>query len=186
MSPYYNASMLENPWEQLIAEFDQSDASESREGPELIKPTDIQFGTIRDKAFSRIQEQNQDIIQTPLSELSPDTIESNLETSPLECVKEIEPYIPSMPNEAQQEEISLADDLISPFGAQESKGLTSLSTNGIVSLESDYEPYIPTGDTEIGATLQPYTPLKVPPVPPVPLVPCEESSTEKLDIHSEN
>lgn len=180
MSPYYNPSMLDNPWEQLIAEFNQSDSSEVREGPEPIKPTDIQFGTIRNKAFSRIQERSQDILQTPLSELSPDTIVPPIDPSPLECVKEIEPYIPSMPNETQQDEISLADDLISPFGVQESKGLASLSTNGIVTLEPDYEPYVPSGGSEIGATLQPYTPLKVPPAP------CGESTTEKLEIHSEN
>ena len=179
MSPYYNTSMLENPWEQLMAEFHQSDTSELREGPEPIKPADIHFGTTRDKAFSRIQDKNQDIIQTPLSEFSPDTVVPHLDTSPLES-EEIEPYIPSIPNEIQQGEISLADDLISPFGAQESKGLTSLSTNGIKSLESDYEPYIPSGGSEIGATLQPYTPLKVPPTP------FEESSTEKLEIYSEN
>ena len=148
--------MLEDPWGQLIEEFNQSDVIEPELGP-TCKPTDIQFGTIRDKSFSRIQNRNQDMADTPLSEYGTEFIGPQFDTSPLEPAREEEPYIPSMPREDQLE-ISLADDLISPFGAHEWKGISSLSTNEITALES--EPYVPSGYSENNTILEPYSPLK--------------------------
>ncbi|KAI6649191.1 hypothetical protein LOD99_11560 [Oopsacas minuta] len=159
ITQYYSSSMLENPWGQLMEEFNQSYSTEITDEPELIKPTDLQIGTIKDQSFYQIQNRNQDIIQTPLSEFTPDTLTPHFDTSPVE--QEIEPYIPTVPTEIQRGDISLADELISPFGAQESKGISSLSTNEITELGSDYEPYVPTGGFETGANLQPYTPINL-------------------------
>ena len=177
--------MLEDPWGQLIEEFNQSDVVEPDTIGELepiSKPTDIQFGTMRDKSFSRIQQRNQEMAETPLSEYDTEFIGPLFDTSPLELSKEEEPYIPSMPREDQQREISLADDLISPFGVQESKCISSLSTNEITDFES-HEPYVPSGCLENNTIWEPYSPLKTELVPYSEYAPY---SPKKPELNVEN
>ena len=172
--------MLEDPWEQLIEEFNQSDDVEPEMEP--TKPTDIQFETLRDKSFSRIQNRNQEMVETPLSEYGTEMIGPQFDTSPLEQTREEEPYIPSMPREEQPADISLADDLISPFGAQESRGISSLSTNEITALES--EPYVPSSYLELNTIPQPYSPLNTVLVPDSAAY--EPYSPKKPELNVEN
>ena len=151
--------MLEEPWDQLIQEFNQPEVSypeirmEVSSGEvvaSVTKPETLEIETIKDQpAFTRFQIQKQDTL-TPLSEYKP---ELSVDTSPLEQVPESEPYIPALPREEQQEAIPLADELISPFNASESKVLATLSTNE--QSEPSYEPYIPSDYPVTSEELEP-------------------------------